>query len=196
MFKHRIELLVPILISVSAVRVLAFDPYSAMVAADHAYSFMNKVEEASDVGFALTDLLEELGIDADSEEAEIQRALDRIDSVYSRSRELQWVGTDISKSVHGDLVKGKNIAKRIKALKNTIQSSKKIAILMGFRPKAGEKAVRIQEIKIDSMILEELQSIRRAQYLAYLEDKEAKNKREVFLAEILNQKKAPTRGKP
>lgn len=196
MFKHRIELLVPILISVSAVRVLAFDPYSAMVAADHAYSFMNKVEEASDVGFALTDLLEELGIDADSEEAEIQRALDRIDSVYSRSRELQWAGTDISESVHGDLVKGKNIAKRIKALKNTIQSSKKIAILMGFRPKAGEKAVRIQEIKIDSMILEELQSIRRAQYLAYLEDKEAKNKREVFLAEILNQKKAPTRGKP
>lgn len=188
MFKPRIELLIPVLVTI-AHKAKAFDPFTAMATADHAYSIINKADEAADVGFALTDLLEELGIDADSEEVEIQRALDRIDSVYSRSRELQWAGTDISESVHGDLVKGKNITKRIKALKNTIQSSKKIAVLMGFRPKAGEKAVRIQEIKIDSMILEELQSIRRAQYLAYLEDKEAKNKREVFLAEILTQKK-------
>lgn len=196
MSKPRIELLVPILITISTVRVMAFDPFTAMAAADHAYSLMNKVDEAADVGFALTDLLEELGIDSDSEEQEIQSALDRIDSVYSRSRELQWAGNDISESMRGDLVKGKNIAKRIKALKNTIQSSKKIAVLMGVRPKAGEKAVQIQEIKIDSMILEELQSIRRAQYLSYLEDKEAKNKREVFLAEILNKKKPLSRGKP
>lgn len=173
----------------------AFDPFTALVSADHAYSVMNKVEEASDVGFALTDLLEELGVDADSEEAEIQSALDRIDSIYSKSRELEWTGRDITESIHGDLTRGKNLTKKIKALRNTIQSSKKIAILMGFRPKAGEKAIRIQEIKINSMMLEELQAIRRAQYLAYLEDKEAKNKREVFLAEILNQKKSK-RGKP
>ena len=172
-----------------------FDPFTAMATADHAYSIMGKVEESADLGFALTDLLEELGIDSDSEEAEIQRALDRVDNIYSKSRELEWTGRDISENINGDLKRGKNITRRIKALKNTIQSSKKIAVLMGLRPKAGEKALRIQEIKIDSMMLEELQAIRRAQYLAYLEDKEAKNKREVFLAEILNQKKSK-RGKP
>jgi len=195
MFKPYLILTTSVLLGIRT-DAFAFDPFTAMATADHAYSIMNKAEEAADVGFALTDLLEELGIDADSEEAEIQKSLDRIDSIYSKSRELEWAGRDISEDIHGDLVKGKNITRRIKALRNTIQSSKKIAVLMGFRPKAGEKAIRIQEVKINSMMLEELQAIRRAQYLAYLEDREAKNKREVFLAEILNQKKSHTRGKP
>jgi len=59
---------------------------------------------------------------------------------------------------------------------------------MGFRPKTAEKAARIQEIKLDSMMLEELQAIRRSQYLAYLENQEAKHKRELLLKEILQSK--------
>ena len=39
------------------------------------------------------------------------------------------------------------------------------------------------------MMLEELQSIRRAQYLVILEDKEAKLKREVYMQEILQSEK-------
>lgn len=173
---------------------MAFDPYTAAMTAETAYNFMNKADEAADVGFALTDLLEELGEDTDSEEEMIQSSINKIENVYSRTRELGWLGSDLSNSINNDLRQGKSLSKRIKALKNIIQSSKKIATIMGFRPKAGEKAVRIQEIKINSMMLEELQAIRRAQYLAYLEDQEAKHKRDLFLKEILESGKSNRKG--
>ena len=185
MLKYRLDLVLPLFVLVTAKRSFAFDPYSAAMAAESAYSFMNKADEAADVGFALTDLLEELGQDSDAEEEMLQSSMNRIEGVYSKTRELGWLGSDLSNSINYDLRQGKSLTKKIKALKNTIQSSKKIATIMGFRPKAGEKAARIQEIKINSMMLEELQAIRRAQYLAYLENQEAKHKRDLFLKEIL-----------
>lgn len=185
MLKYRLDLVVPLFVLLSVKRSFAFDPYSTAMAAQTAYSFMNKADEAADVGFALTDLLEELGADTESEEEMLQSSMNRMESVYSKTRELGWLGSDLSNSISNDLTQGKSLTKKIKALKNTIQSSKKIATIMGFRPKAGEKAVHIQEIKINSMMLEELQAIRRAQYLAYLENQEAKHKRDLFLKEIL-----------
>lgn len=185
MLKYRLDLVLPLLVLITAKKSFAFDPYSTAMAAQTAYSFMNKADEAADVGFALTDLLEELGGDTESEEEMLQSSMNRLENVYSKTRELGWLGSDISNSINNDLNQGKSLTKKIKALKNTIQSSKKIATIMGFRPKAGEKAVHIQEIKINSMMLEELQAIRRAQYLAYLENQEAKHKRDLFLKEIL-----------
>ncbi|AZZ37316.1 hypothetical protein CIK05_11120 [Bdellovibrio sp. qaytius] len=190
MLKYRLDLVLPLFVLITAKRSFAFDPYSAAMAAESAYSFMNKADEAADVGFALTDLLEELGQDSDVEEEMIQSSMNRIEGVYSKTRELGWLGSDLSNSINYDLRQGKSLTKKIKALKNTIQSSKKIATIMGFRPKAGEKAARIQEIKINSMMLEELQAIRRAQYLAYLENQEAKHKRDLFLKEILESGKS------
>lgn len=185
MLKYRLDLVLPLLVLITTKKSFAFDPYSTAMAAQTAYSFMNKADEAADVGFALTDLLEELGGDTETEEEMLQSSMNRLESVYSKTRELGWLGSDISNSINNDLNQGKSLTKKIKALKNTIQSSKKIATIMGFRPKAGEKAVHIQEIKINSMMLEELQAIRRAQYLAYLENQEAKHKRDLFLKEIL-----------
>lgn len=195
MLKYRLDLILPLFLVIYSKRSIAFDPYTAAMTAETAYNFMNKADEAADVGFALTDLLEELGEDTDGEEEMIQSSMNKIENVYSRTRELGWIGSDLSNSINNDLRQGKSLSKRIKALKNTIQSSKKIATIMGFRPKAGEKAVRIQEIKINSMMLEELQAIRRAQYLAYLEDQEAKHKRELFLKEILDSDKPKRKGK-
>lgn len=169
-------------------RVFAFDPMTVAMTAQTVQTVMGQVDEAADVGFALTDLFGEIGIETDSEE-DLQKAVDRMYKINSEARDLKWTSEDLNRSLNDDLANGKNLTKRIKALRNSIQASKKIATIMGFRPKAGEKAVRIQQIKIDSMMLEELQSIRRAQYLAYLEDKEAKAKREIFIQEILNKEK-------
>lgn len=193
MFKYRLDLVLPLFIVVYTKRSMAFDPYTAAMTAQTAYDFMNKADEAADVGFALTDLLEELGEDTDDQEQALQSSMNRIESVYSKTRELGWLGSDLSNSINYDLKQGKSLSRKIRALKNTVQSSKKIATIMGFRPKAGEKAARIQEIKLDSMMLEELQAIRRAQYLAYLENQEAKHKRELLLKEILQTK--PQKGR-
>lgn len=193
MLKYRLDLILPLLLIVSAKKSFGFDPYTATMTAQTAYDFMNKADEAADVGFALTDLLGELGEDTDDEDQMIQSSVNRMESVYSKTRELGWLGSDLSNSINYDLKQGKSLSRKIRALKNTIQSSKKIATIMGVRPKAGEKAARIQEIKLDSMMLEELQAIRRAQYLAYLENQEAKHKRELLLKEILQSK--PQKGR-
>lgn len=193
MLKSRLDFIIPLLIITFAKKSMAFDPYTAAMTAQTAYDFMNKADEAADVGFALTDLLEELGEDTDEQEQMIQSSVNRIESVYSKTRELGWIGSDLSNAINIDLKQGRSLSKKIKAIKNTVQSSKKIATIMGVRPKAGEKAARIQEIKLDSMMLEELQAIRRTQYLAYLENQEAKHKRELLLKEILQPK--PVKGK-
>lgn len=193
MLKYRLDLILPLFLILSSKRSFAFDPFTAAMATQSAYDVMNKADEAADIGFALTDLLSEIGEDTDDEEQALQSSMNRIEGVYSKTRELGWLGSDLSNSINYDLKQGKSLSRKIRALKNTIQSSKKIATIMGVRPKAGEKAARIQEIKLDSMMLEELQAIRRAQYLAYLENQEAKHKRELFLKEILETK--PQKGK-
>ncbi len=179
-----------------ASRSFAFDPVTVAMTAQSAQTMMSQVDEAADLGFALTDLMTEVGVETDSEEESLQKSVDRLYKINSEARDLKYTSEDLDRSLNEDLNKGKSLTRRIKALKNSIQASKKIATIMGFRPKAAEKAVRIQQIKLDSMMLEELQSIRRAQYLAYLEDKEAKLKREVFIQEILEAEKgrSKTRG--
>lgn len=167
----------------------AFDPVAMAMTAQSAQNIINQVDEATDVGFALSDLMTEVGVETNQEEEDLQKAVDRIYKINSEARDLKWTSEDLDRSLNEDLTNGRSIGRRIKAMKNAIQASKKIATIMGFRPKAAEKAVRIQQIKLDAMMLEELQSIRKAQYLAYLEDNEAKLKREVFIQEILEKEK-------
>lgn len=161
----------------------AFDPVTASIASE---AIMDKVDEAADVGFSMTDLLSELGLESDAEK-NLQSSLDKFSDYSSQARDLKWSSDDLKRSLSDDLNNGESLARRMKSLKNAVQASKRIATIMGFRPKAAEKAVHIQEIRLNSMILEELQSIRRAQYLAMLEDKDAKIKRDLYLEKIINQ---------
>ena len=177
------------IIAFRASKSFAFDPFTVAMTAQSAQNMINQVDEAADIGFSLTDLMSEAGLESVSEEEGLQKAIDRVYKINSEARDLKWTSEDLDRSLNEDLSNGKSLARRIKALRNSVQASKRIATIMGFRPKTAEKAVRIQEIKLDSMMLEELQSIRRAQYLAYLEDKEAKLKREVFIQRILESEK-------
>ncbi|GEM_PF-2423222 len=170
-------------------KVFAFDPITLAMTAQSAQSMMSQVDEAADIGFALTEIMSDVGIETEAEEQSLQMAVDRVYKINSEAKELKWSSDDLNRSLSEDLAKGKSLARRIKSLRNSIQASKQIATIMGYRPKSAEKAFRIQQIKLDSMMLEELQSIRRAQYLAYLENKEAKLQREVFIQEILEKAK-------
>ncbi len=185
------------IIFVRSAKVYAFDPVTVAMTAQSAQTAMGQMDEAADIGFSMFDLLSELGIETDSEK-DLQSAVDRISQMNSQARDLKWSSDDLKRSLTSDLNNGQSLSRRIKALKNAAQTSKKIASIIGFRPKAAEKAARIQEIKLDSMILEELQSIRRAQYLAYLEDKEASNKRKLFIEQILEKEEGRKthRGRP
>lgn len=189
---HRLIIPFIILSLTKSSKSFAFDPFTASMATS---SIMDKIDEASNVGFALTDLLTEVGIQNDGDK-DLNQAIDQLNSFQSQSRDAQWTTEDFNHSLNMTLENGQNLEKRMNALKNTVQASKKIASIMGFRPKAAESAVKIQEIRISSMMLEELQSIRKAQYLAYLANENEKIKREIYIQKILHQSDQERRNKP
>lgn len=164
----------------------AFDP-TAIAMGGQALSGvlggLDKADEMADIGFVFGDLLSELGVETGTNE-EINRAVTRLEGLNAKARELRWNETEIKDALASDLNEANSLKERIKTLRTMISASKRIAEIMGVRPKAGERASQIQNIRINSMILEELQAQRRQQFLAYLEAKEAKSRRDLLLQEI------------
>lgn len=166
----------------------AFDPFSAAVAADSVKNVIDKADETADIGFSLLDLLKEIGVETDSED-DLEAAMDRLHRFSSEANDLKYKNDSLSQNIDTSLNKGASLSRRIKALRNTVKLSKQLAQMFGLRPKAAEKAIKVQDIKLSSMILEELQSIRRAQYLSILEDKEYRIKRDIVLERLIEDSK-------
>lgn len=143
----------------------------------------DRVDEMADLGFAFSDLLEELGVESGTEE-EVSKAVGRLEKLNSKARELHWTHVEVSEALSADLSSAKSLKERVSALRNMIKASKRIAEVMGARPKAGERASMVQSIKVNSMILEELQAQRRSQFLAYMESRESQARRDILLQEI------------
>ena len=164
----------------------AFDPFTAASAKGALSIVSTEVDELSGVGFALADLLSDLGIDSADEQKQIEEALNRYDNVNTQVNEIYGAGSELSSSINYDLKNGRNLKSRIHALRSVIANSKKIAAIMQVRPKSGQASLEVQKINIDSRILEEIQSIRKAQFLEYLENREARAKRELAMKQILS----------
>lgn len=164
-------------------KVNAFDPTAIVAGVVGAMPGGERVDEMADLGFAFADLLDELGIESGTEE-EISKAVDRLEKLNSKARELQWTHAEVSEALSADLSSAKSLKERVGALRNMIKASKRIAEVMGVRPKAGERATLVQSIKVNSMILEELQAQRRSQFLSYLEARESQTRRNILLQEI------------
>lgn len=144
---------------------------------------IDAADSAADVGFALTDLLEETGITPD-EDVELNASVARLKELQKKAADLEWSGMQIRDALKNDLTRADSVANKLRALRIMVDASKQIAQIMQIRPKAGEKAVAIQQVRINSMILDELQSMRKAQVIALLQEREAKAKREIFIEEI------------
>lgn len=161
-------------------RSAAFDPTSIASGIGGA---LGAVDEGIDVGFALTDLLGELEVSPESEE-EVGRATKELEKLRDRAGELNSNREEINDLLQTDLSTAKSLSDKLRAVKNMITASKRIAEIMGLRPKAGTAATQIQQLKINSMILDELQAIRRQMFLAQLEERQNKVRRELLLNEI------------
>ena len=148
---------------------------------------LDKMEEAANLGFSLTDLLSDLGANTDQEELEIQSATNRLSNLRSWLHELGSTTKEAEYLLSADINQTKSLSEKIRHLRSLISASKKIAAIAGIRPKAAEKAVRIQEIRINSMILEELQSIHRLMFLKNLNEHEVITKQNLLAHEIRSQ---------
>lgn len=190
---RRLRWVLPFLLIIKSGPSFAYAPLVALAAAQQMKSSMEKVDEAAGVGFSLSELFDEVGMESDLSQ-KIDQSVSKLEGLYQEAKTYNSLHQELKMTLEDDLKSSKSLAKRIKAFKNAIQISKKIALIMGYRPKAAEGAAKIQEIKINSMMLEELQSMQRAQYLAQLEEKEAKIKREIFISEIRNKSKPRSHG--
>lgn len=133
----------------------------------------------------------ELDIEQNSD-AELQRAVGRLNELNQKAQELKWSSQELKNALNGDIQKADTFAAKIKTLKNMIAASKRIAVIMGVRSKTAEKAAHLQQININSQMLEELQGIRREQFLSMLEAKEFKIKRELYLQRAIEAERGQT----
>ncbi len=165
-------------ISLSGSKGLAFDP-TALVG-----GVLGGVDEGINVGFALTDLLGELDVAPESEE-EVRKAVGELEKLSSKVNQYNSNQKEVASLLQTDLSKAKTLQDKIRAVKTMISASKRIAEIMGVRPKAGAAAAQVQQMKINSMILDELQAIRRQMFLSSLANRESEARRSILLNDIV-----------
>lgn len=181
--------------SLAGSKAVAFDPTAlggAIATGNGLIGGMGALEEAADIGFALTELLEETGIHAE-EDPQLNRTIKRLEDLNRTAKDLDWSGMQIHQALTEDLAKANSVQDKLRALRSMLSATKRIAEIIQKSPKAGQRALSIQEIRINSMILDELQSMRRAQTLAYLQDEEVKKRRTIYFQTL---KQKSLRGTP
>ena len=88
-------------------------------------------------------------------------------------------------NLDADINSTKKLSQKMRQAKNIIKASKKLASLFGLKTKGSEKVATLQQVKINSMMLDELQNMNRMQLLTYLDTKEKTLNRELYLNKIL-----------
>ena len=170
-------------------KAFAFDPFtiaSGAQAASNILGGFEKVDELADAGFAVSDLLGELEIDPETDQ-EIEIQVRRLEELDRQAREMRSAGREIKSLAANDLLRSRNFATRVKRVRDMIRTTKQLSTLLGFRPKAGEKALKIQDTRLQYMILDELMAIRRLQFESSLESKEQKARYELALGKVLEE---------
>ena len=141
------------------------------------------VDDIGDLGFSFLDLMDDLGVETGVEES-LDSSIKRLEEINKMARDLKWTEEDIRQNILVDLNGMKSAKEKINAVRKMIAASKRVAEVIRVKPKTGERAAQMQAIKINSMILEELQAQNRRQLSQYLENKEHSRKREVLIQQI------------
>ena len=150
------------------------DPFTIAAGVSAVTSLMKtskEIDEVADIGISAGELLGEFDVDMTSDR-EIEEQIKRLEDLNRQSRELQDASTNARNIFDNDLDRSQSLAKKIKSIREMVKISKQVASLMGVRPKAGERALKVQETKLNYLMLDELVSIRRMQFETMLESKE------------------------
>lgn len=173
-------------VSLSASNAVAFDPTTlgrGLGGLSGILGGIGGADEAIDVGFALTDLMQELDVEPSSE-AEVDRAVKDLENLNTKIRDLKYSREEIRSAISEDLTRANSLAAKLRAIKNMIAASKRIAEITGLRPRAGMIANSVQQLKVNGMILDELQRMRRSMSLQAIRENEIRYRRSYFLETI------------
>ncbi|MBC7429995.1 MAG: hypothetical protein H7336_15380 [Bacteriovorax sp.] len=197
-------ILIPFIIMISfyGIRIYAFDPFTMMTVASTAASMFNSAkgiaETAGDLmqfadvlgetGEAIEEtqgLASELGYEGDSNELD-GKAI-RLEKLNSQLKDLKWTNDELRYSFDSDITSTKSLSQKIRQMKKIVSISKKLAGTFGLKTKGSEKVAALQQVKLDSLMLDELQAMRKVQLLSYLEDKERIAKQDIMLNRIITE---------
>lgn len=178
-----------VLIVVSGSQALAFDPFTIAAGVQTVSGIMGGLRDAdemADAGFAVADLMGELDIDSETDQ-EIAAQVSRLEEIERQANGLRNGQRDIQSLLGQDLSRSRSFAAQIKRVRDMIKTTKRLAALMGLRPKAGEKGLKVQEARIQYMILDELMAIRRMQFESALNSKEQTAKYQLAIGQVLEE---------
>ncbi|RYZ66887.1 MAG: hypothetical protein EOP05_18495 [Proteobacteria bacterium] len=145
------------------------------------------MEEMMGFAIAFTDLLEEFDIDADADN-DIKDMNDKLAALDSKARTMEGEIKQLG-PLAMDIEKNKNLTSKVKRIREMIKTTKTIAGLMKAMPKGGERALKVQDTRLNYMILDELMKISRAQYTEVLERKMRAAKFQLLLADLRNEER-------
>ena len=167
----------------------AFDPFTIAKGAEAASGLvggMDKLDDAADIGFAFSDLLTELDVDPKSEE-EVNSTVHRLEDLNAQMSELRQAKQDTQSLLDPELNRAKSFADQIRHVRQMISMSKKIATLLGLRPKAANSALQLQQTRLNYMMLDEMTGLRRLQFEQLLKERETEASYRLVVARVANE---------
>lgn len=166
-----------------------FDPFTIAAGVSAVSGLMQTskdLDDIADIGISAGELLGEFDVDF-SNEKEVEEQIKRLEDLNRQSRDLQDVSVDANNIFENDLVQSQALAKKIRSVRDMVKLSKRVTELMGLRPKAGERALKVQETKLNYLILDELMSIRKMQFESLLESREQKARLSIAMGKVLRE---------
>lgn len=179
-------LIVIIIVQNFANKAQAFNP-AAFIAGVQAVSGIlqhkSEFEEMAGLGIELVSLLEDLDVD-DSSEQDVNQAVQKLQELDHQLMKMRSVHSEITSSMKDEIRRANTLKEQIRTLKAMIGKTKRIADLMSQTPKAGAAAADVQSIQLNTMILNELQTSRRARDLVQIEKAQSRAERYIYMDEL------------
>jgi hypothetical protein len=175
----------------------AFDPFTVAAGAQAASGIASGLGGASaaddlsslaDSGLAIGDLLSELDVDPTADQ-ETQSAVRKMEELRSIVSDANSTKADLKDILNLDELKAKSFSDKVRTVKRFLQIVKRIGALMGFKPKAAEKAFQIQQTQLSYMMLDELMAMHRGQFNAYLETQSKSVERKALVEKLNSEEK-------
>lgn len=165
---------------------IAFNPVSFISSIPAVKNFVSEnseIEEMAGAGIDLLNLIEDLEIDQSSEK-EVDEAIEKLTNLNSKIQKSRMLHSEVSELLKLDIKSANSLSDKIRNFKSIIDRAKQIAQIMKILPRAGEKASDIQSLRINTMILDELQESRRKEELQKISANSEKIERKLFIQNI------------
>lgn len=201
MFKYCVVPLF-LIINFHTLKIWAFDPFTVMGATNTTVSFLSSIKDINDTAGNLSEFSDVLGIATEtldessslaselgyeSNSVDLDKRVEKLQNLNSKLKDIKWNSDELKYTLDSDINNTKSLAQKIKQMRKIISISKKLAGAFGLKTKGSDKVATLQQVKVSSMMLDELQALRQVQLVSYLEDKERIAKQDIYLNKLLNE---------